>query len=144
MRPGSSNARLWAAAMKTDKQKKGTLGEDAVCAELEKRGHRILERNYRKRVGEIDIISEVGGIIVFTEVKARKLGSMVSGLEAVNFAKKKKIIMTADAYLTENPCDKYVRYDIAEVWLTRGSVPAVVRVDIYEDAFDTEGVYTAN
>ncbi|MDE7229290.1 MAG: YraN family protein [Oscillospiraceae bacterium] len=130
--------------MKTDKQKKGALGEDAVCAELEKRGHRILARNYHKRVGEIDIISEIGDFIVFTEVKARKLGSMVSGLEAVDFAKKKKIIMTADAYLTENPCSLYVRYDIAEVWLTRGSAPAVARVDIYEDAFDTEGVYTIN
>lgn len=130
--------------MKTDKQKKGALGEDAVCAELERRGHRILARNYHKRVGEIDIISEIGDFIVFTEVKARKLGSMVSGLEAVDFTKKKKIVMTADAYLTENPCGLYVRYDIAEVWLTRGSVPAVVRVDIYEDAFDTEGVYTIN
>lgn len=130
--------------MKTDKQEKGVLGEDAVCAELERRGHRILARNYRKRVGEIDIISEIGGYIVFTEVKARKVGSMVSGLEAVDFTKKKKIVMTADAYLTENPCDKYVRYDIAEVWLTKGSVPGVVRVDIYEDAFDTEGIYTIN
>ncbi len=130
--------------MKTDKQRKGKLGEDAVCAELIKRGHRILERNYRKRVGEIDIISVIGGVIVFTEVKARKAGSMVSGLEAVNYTKKKKIIMTADAYLTENPCDLCVRYDIAEVQLTRGSVPAVLRVDIYEDAFDTEGIYTIN
>ena len=130
--------------MKTDKQLKGALGEDAVCAELEKRGHRILERNYRRRSGEIDIISMIGDHIVFTEVKARKAGSMVSGLEAVNFAKKKKIIMTADAYLTENPCGLYVRYDIAEVRLTRGSVPIVAGVDIYEDAFDTEGIYTIN
>lgn len=130
--------------MKTDKQKKGALGEDAVCAELVKRGHRILERNYHKRVGEIDIISVIGNVIVFTEVKARKVGSMVSGLEAVDFTKKKKIVMTADAYLTDNPSDLCVRYDIAEVWLTRGSVPAVLRVDIYEDAFDTEGIYTIN
>ena len=130
--------------MRTDKQEKGALGEDAVCAELERRGHRILARNYHKRVGEIDIISEIGDHIVFTEVKARKLGSMVSGLEAVDFAKKKKIIMTADAYLTENPCGLFVRYDIAEVWLTIGTDPAVARVDIYEDAFDTEGVYTIN
>ena len=130
--------------MKTDKQIKGALGEDAVCAELERRGHRIIERNYSRRTGEIDIISVIGDRIVFTEVKARKAGSMVSGLEAVNPAKKKKIIMTADAYLTENPCDLYVRYDIAEVRLTRGSVPRVAGVDIYEDAFDTEGIYTIN
>lgn len=129
---------------KTDNKIKGNLGEDAVCAVLVKRGHTILARNYHKRSGEIDIISKIGDYIVFTEVKARKLGSMVSGLEAVDFTKKKKIIMTADAYLTENPCGLYVRYDIAEVWLTRGPVPAVARVDIYEDAFDTDGVYTIN
>lgn len=128
--------------MKTDKQVKGTLGEDSVCAELVKRGHEILVRNYHKRTGEIDIISKINDFIVFTEVKARKLGSMVSGLEAVDFAKKKKIIITADAYLTENPCDLWVRYDIAEVWLTKDT--EVVRVDIYEDAFNTDGVYTEN
>ena len=130
--------------MKTDKQIKGSLGEDAVCAELERRGHRILERNYRKRSGEIDIISEVGNYIVFTEVKARKTGSMVSGLEAVDSAKKRKIILTADTYLTENPRGMYVRYDIAEVRLAKGSIPRVLGVDIYEDAFDTEGIYTIN
>ncbi len=130
--------------MKTDKQEKGILGEDIVCTELRKRGHNILARNYRKRVGEIDIISTVDDTIVFTEVKARKLGSMVSGLEAVDFKKKKKIILTADEYLSENPCDMYVRYDIAEVWLTKDTVPKVARVGIVEDAFDTEGVYTIN
>ena len=130
--------------MKTDEQIKGTLGEDTVCAELERRGYCILERNYRRRSGEIDIISKKGDQIVFTEVKARKTGSMVSGLEAVNFSKKRKIVVTADTYLTENPCDLYVRYDIAEVWLTKESVPRVAGVDIYEDAFDTEGIYTIN
>ena len=130
--------------MKTDKQIKGALGEDAVCTELERRGHRIIKRNYRRRSGEIDIISEIGENIVFTEVKARRTGSMVPGSEAVDFAKKKKIIMTADIYLSENPSDLYVRYDIAEVELTKGSVPRVVGVEIYEDAFDTEGIYTIN
>lgn len=127
-----------------EKQIKGRLGEDTVCGELVRRGHTILERNYRRRTGEIDIISRVDDYIVFTEVKARKVGSMVSGLEAVNFAKKKKIILTADTYLTEHPCNLFVRYDIAEVWLSRGKNPAVVSVNICENAFDTEGVYTIN
>lgn len=131
-----------------DKQAKGKLGEDAVCAELEKRGHTILARNYHKRVGEVDIISAVGQYIVFTEVKTRRIGTVVSGLEAVNFTKKKKIVLTADAYLTENPqiLQRYpfVRYDIAEVWITRGNAPRITGMNIVENAFDTEGVYTAN
>lgn len=132
----------------SDKQEKAKLGEDAVCAELEKHGHTIIARNYHKRVGEIDIISAVGQYIVFTEVKTRKVGAMVSGLEAVNFAKKKKIVLTADVYLTENPqmLQKYpfVRYDIAEVWITRGETPRITRINIVENAFDTEGIYTVN
>ena len=132
----------------SDKQEKGKLGEDAVCAELEKRGHAVIARNYHKRTGEIDIISAIGQNIVFTEVKTRKLGAMVSGLEAVNFTKKKKIVLTADAYLTENPqiLQQYpfVRYDIAEVWITRGSVPQITSINIVENAFDTEGIYTVN
>lgn len=131
-----------------DKQAKGKLGEDAVCAELVKRGHTVLARNYHKRSGEIDIISAIGMNIVFTEVKTRKLGAMVSGLEAVNYSKKRKIILTADAYLTENrdilKKYPYVRYDIAEVWITRGDTPRIERLNIVENAFDTEGVYTAN
>lgn len=131
-----------------DKQAKGKLGEDAVCAELEKRGHTIIARNYHRRSGEIDIISVVGNYVVFTEVKTRRQGAMVSGLEAVNFPKKRKIILTADAYLTENreilKKYPYVRYDIAEVWITRGELPRIAELVIVENAFDTEGIYTAN
>lgn len=129
--------------MKTDKQIKGTLGENAVCAELERRGHTIVCRNFHKRVGEIDIISTIGGFIVFTEVKTRKYNSMISGLEAVDFSKQRKIVLTADAYLSENPVDLQPRYDIAEVVIAKGS-GAVTRIDIYEDAFSADGIYTEN
>ena len=132
----------------SDNLEKGKLGEDAVCGELKKRGHEILARNYHKRVGEVDIISAVGNYIVFTEVKTRKLGAMVSGLEAVDFKKQKKIVLTADAYLTENPriLKKYpfARYDIAEVWITRDENPRITRINIVENAFDTDGIYTVN
>lgn len=128
----------------SDNREKGLIGEDAVCEELLKRGHRIIARNYRKRTGEIDVISEADGFIIFTEVKARKLGCLVSGLEAVNFTKKKKIVLTADTYLTENPTNLQPRYDIAEVTLTRGNNARVLSIDICEDAFDTEGIYTIN
>lgn len=125
-------------------REKGQLGEDAVCAELEKRGHKIVARNYRKRTGEIDIISETDENIVFTEVKARKANCLVSGMEAVNFTKRKRIVLTADTYLTENPTKLQPRYDIAEVTLTRGETPRVVRIDICEEAFYTDGIYTVN
>lgn len=127
-----------------EKQIKGKIGEDAACEELLRRGHRIIARNYHKRTGEIDIISQVGGFIVFTEVKARKYNSIVSGLEAVNYTKQKKIVLTADAYLTEHPTDLQPRYDIAEVTLSRGTYPSVTAVTVYEDAFTADGIYTVN
>lgn len=126
-----------------DRQEKGKLGEDAVCRFLEQRGHEILARNYYRRCGEIDIISKCGGFVVFTEVKARKRGSLVSGLEAVNRSKQVKIIRTADLWLSDNDTGLQPRYDIAEVTLA-GEPPRVVAVDICEDAFSTDGVYTIN
>ncbi len=130
-----------------DKKNKGDLGEEIICAELLKRGHKILCRNFRKSYGEIDIISQIDRFIVFTEVKTRQRNSMVSGLEAVNAAKRRRIVQTADFYL----CNIYPgldnkilqpRYDIAEVIITRGEAPTVLRFDIYEDAFATDGIYT--
>ena len=131
-----------------DRQTKGRMGEDAVCAELLKHGHRIIERNFRKSFGEIDIISQLDRFIVFTEVKTRQTKSMVSGVEAVNYSKRRKIILTADFYL----CNIYPglmtrpklqpRYDIAEVTITRGEQPTVLRIDILENAFSTDGIYT--
>lgn len=126
-----------------DKLEKGRLGEDAVCLLLQQRGHEILERNYHRRCGEIDIISKCGGFVIFTEVKSRKRGSMVSGLEAVDFRKQAKIIRTADLWLSDNDTGLQPRYDIAEVTLA-GSIPRVVGIEIYEDAFTADGVYTVN
>lgn len=126
-----------------DKLEKGRLGEDAVCSFLEQRGHEIIARNYHRRCGEIDIISKCGGFVVFTEVKSRKRGSMISGLEAVNLRKQAKIIRTADLWLSDNDTGLQPRYDIAEVTLA-GNVPRVVSIQVYEDAFTADGVYTIN
>ncbi len=125
-----------------DKAEKGRLGEDTVCRELQKNGHKIICRNFHKSCGEIDIISEKDGYIVFTEVKTRKIGSMVSGLEAVNSRKQKKIVLTADAYLNEHHVLLQPRYDIAEVTITASKNPVVTDVRLYEDAFATDGIYT--
>lgn len=126
-----------------DKLERGRLGEDAVCRLLLQRGHEIIARNYHRRCGEIDIISKSGGFVVFTEVKARKRGSLVSGLEAVDFRKQAKIVRTADMWLSDNDTGLQPRYDIAEVTLT-GEPPRVVSVEIYEDAFSADGIYTVN
>lgn len=128
---------------KREKQTKGRLGEDAVCILLQQRGHEILARNYHRRCGEIDVVSKCGGFVVFTEVKARKHGSMISGLEAVDNRKQAKIVLTADLWLTDNDTGLQPRYDIAEVTLA-GEPPRVVDVRFFEDAFSADCVYTVN
>ena len=118
------------------KKELGNKGETAVCCYLQKYGYKIVRRNYSCRRGEIDIIAENAGTIAFVEVKSRKENSMVSGVDAVTYSKKLKIIKTAASYSYHNPLSKQARFDSAEVIL-RNDVPWAIRY--YKDAFDMTG-----
>ncbi len=114
----------------------GNKGEDAVCRYIEKYGYKIVERNFICKKGEIDIIAENDDTIAFIEVKSRKEDSMVSGVEAVNYTKKMRIIKTAAYYTYQKPLVKQPRFDIAEVIL-KNNIPAILRY--YKSAFDMTG-----
>jgi len=77
----------------------GRIGEEAASKYLEAKGYRIRERNYRTYLGEIDIISEHKGNIIFVEVKTRSSNKFGYAEEAVNSIKQKKIIKNALGYL---------------------------------------------
>mgnify|MGYP003353865409 CR=1 FL=1 len=79
----------------------GRRGEDLAVRELERRGHRILARRYRTRFGEIDIVSEVDGLVVFVEVKAR--GDYNTAAEAIRPAQQARIRNAAAAFLARRP-----------------------------------------
>ena len=88
--------------MPSQKRKLGDVGEGIAVGYLEKAGYRILERNYQKPWGEIDIIAKKDqNSIVFVEVKTRKSISGYFPEENVNFKKQRKIIRTAQTYLAE-------------------------------------------
>ena len=95
--------------------KTGAEGEKRVANFLRKNGFSIIKRNYVCRYGEVDIIAEDGQYILFVEVKTRKNGSMVSGVEAVDAYKQKRITLTANDYIVKTGCQKQPRFDIAEV-----------------------------
>ncbi len=120
-----------------NKREIGAMGETAVCRYLEERGYTILERNFTAaRVGEIDIIASKGEELHFVEVKSRKIGSMVSGVESVTLRKQKRIIATTYYYFQKRDTyesDWYIRYDIATVNLWKGRV---IDIDYLEAAFD--------
>ncbi len=111
----------------------GRAGEDLAAAFLEANGHEILERNFRCRSGEIDIISRQDGYLVFSEVKYRSTGVFGLPAEAVDRRKQKRISDAAAYYLYHNgygtdvPC----RFDMIAV--------SADRCRVYENAFEYIG-----
>ena len=97
-----------------NKRAAGAAYEQKAADYLEERGCRILERNFRCRAGEIDLIAEDQGYLVFVEVKYRSDARAGYGGEAVDERKQKRIIRAAQWYLQkmqippEHPC----RFDV--------------------------------
>ncbi|MCM1050025.1 MAG: YraN family protein [Clostridiales bacterium] len=99
-------------------RKIGANKEEVACRYLEENGIRIKQRNFRCRSGEIDVIGYDGEYLVFFEVKYRKSGSdKGSALEAVGFAKQKKICRVADYYrmIHRCPADTPIRFDVVAI-----------------------------
>lgn len=93
----------------------GTKGEDLVCRFLKNEGYFVLKRNYQCRFGEIDIIAENNEYIIFVEVKTRKADSLVPIENAVDIKKQKRLILTAEEYLSKNETALQPRFDVALV-----------------------------
>jgi len=81
------------------RQSLGRLGERLAAARLEERGYRILERNFRCRSGEIDLVTEEGSDLVFVEVKTRRGTARGLPEEAVDRRKARKLQEVAFSYL---------------------------------------------
>ena len=79
----------------------GRRGEDLAAAWLEQRGYTILERNWRRPCGELDLIAERDGEIVGVEVKTRTGNAMGEPEEAVTRSKQRKLMLTIQTYLME-------------------------------------------
>ena len=101
-----------------ERKRRGDRGEEAVAAALVRRGYRVLERQYRCRWGEIDLIVwDPAGVLCFVEVKSRTGTRFTAPREAVTPAKQRRLRRAASWYLAqtgleERPC----RFDVAEVW----------------------------
>lgn len=94
----------------------GAAGEETVAKYLAKHKYKILQRNFRCRFGEIDIVAENDGFVVFIEVKSRQNCKFGMPREAVTFDKRRHIVATAQYWLVRNKVvGKPVRFDVAEV-----------------------------
>lgn len=103
----------------------GGAGEEYVAGLLRKKGYKIVDRNYKTRFGEIDIIAKDDKYLVFVEVKTRHPGGMTDPLEAVTVSKQRKIILAAEHYLQRFGGPLQPRFDVAAVFMENGSVCAV-------------------
>jgi putative endonuclease len=120
------------------RQQLGETGENLAVSALLARGYAILDRRYRTKHGEIDIVGEHRGVIVFVEVRARASAEFGLAAESVTDRKKRKVTAMAVEYLarhriTNRPC----RFDVVAIDDALGRDP---RITIYPNAFDAAGV----
>ena len=97
---------------------KGILGENQAAEYLISQGYSIVDRNYRTKVGEIDIIAIKSKVLVFVEVKTRTSINYGYPYEAVNWKKQEKIYKSSLIYIKHKNMNNFqIRYDIIEVFL---------------------------
>ena len=94
----------------------GRAGEIKAIEFLKDKGLKILEKNHKTKLGEVDIICEDKGIIVFVEVKTRTDSSFGFPSEAVDYKKREKYFRLAREYMIKNKLyDKSCRFDVVEI-----------------------------
>ena len=95
----------------------GNDGEDAACAYLMERGWKIVARNVRRGSGEIDVIARKGRLTAFVEVKRRSGGAFGTPAEAVNAAKRRRIVQAAAIWAQETGiAESAMRFDVIEIY----------------------------
>ena len=118
----------------SDRAAIGSEGERAAADFLEARGYRILERNYRTKLGELDLVAEEGDTLVFIEVKVRLNDRFGGPAAAITSAKQSRIARLAQQYVVSRrlggrPC----RFDVVLIW---GSDPRTRRIELLPGAFE--------
>jgi len=111
----------------------GRAGEASAERFLRKRGYKIVEKNFRTRFGELDIIARDGATLVFVEVKARRGSGFGAPIEAVGYRKQSNLTMAAGLYMEERRLhDMPVRFDVVGIL---GEGPGA-KIELVQNAFD--------
>jgi len=113
---------------------KGKLAEDLAYQYLKRQGLRLLAKNYRSRMGEIDLIMRDGNVTVFIEVRSRKHDGHMHVVESIDSGKRARIIETSLEYLQNHRRSNkdICRFDVI---LLTGS-PESVRIEWIKNAFE--------
>ena len=119
-----------------EKRLSGSWGEERALSFLLSRGYRLLERNYRSRYGELDLIMRDDRFLVFAEVKARKRKSFARAREAVTPAKRERLVKTARLWLAENEDVRLQpRFDVVEIYAPEGEGSVLVEINHLQNVF---------
>jgi putative endonuclease len=111
----------------------GNRGESLAVKALKKKGYQILEKNYRSKLGEIDVIARDRGVLAFVEVKARRTDRFGNPKLAVTPEKQRKISMVALEYLKKTgQMGKKARFDVVAIRL----LPGQTDIEIVKNAFE--------
>jgi putative endonuclease len=123
------------SSIKGARRQTGALGESAAVRHLSNLGYRILERNFRCSWGEIDIVAEDAGGVVFVEVRTRTNSaaslSYGSPEESITEAKAERMVRCAHAYIAERSIGGAWRIDLIAIQLSLGKVQ---RLEHYQHA----------
>jgi len=125
--------------MPTEKRKFGDIGEKIACYFLKNRGYLILETNYQKRIGEIDIVAKLSAKLHFVEVKTRtnfnndKFGAPQ---ESVNYRKQKRLIKTALFYLLEKKYPNNIDWQIDVIAIIIDKNKNTAKINYIKNAVD--------
>jgi putative endonuclease len=112
----------------------GADGEAAVAAWYEAQGYEVLDRNWRCRDGELDLVVAREGVLVFCEVKTRRSTTFGAPVEAVTTTKQRRLRGLALRWLADHPERRSgdLRFDVGSVLVARGA-PATI--EVVEGAF---------
>jgi putative endonuclease len=115
----------------------GHEGESAAEQYLQHKGYRIVARNLRSSVGELDLVAEDGQVLVFVEVKARRTDAFGGAIHAVHQRKQEKLIRLAAQYLTRHHIkDRLCRFDVV---LLKGTDTVSSQIEHIQNAFEVSG-----
>ncbi len=117
--------------MYSAKRQFGNIGENVACAFLEKHGFTILERNYLRKWGEIDIVAEKTGIIHFIEVKSVSSETLYRPEENLHPQKLKRLARTMQTYVLEKRIERDWQLDLVTVRIDE--VKREAKVEILEN-----------
>ena len=113
----------------------GQWGEQLVAEHLRRQGWTVVTRNFRCRMGELDIVAKNEQYIIFVEVKLRKDDRFGSACEAVTPSKQRKLRITAQFYLVSHPTQLQPRFDVVEVYAPQGVHTEKPDICYIENAF---------